>query len=103
MAAFESAVDGVEDMVEAHRMMGQPDYLLRVVTENRQTYETLYIEVLAALPTRKAHVTAGDEDGEAASRAADSSLIRHWAATVARTRSGGPWTMPCGVFSQWSG
>ena len=38
------------EVVEALRMMGQPDYLLRVVTESAETFESLYIDRLAGLP-----------------------------------------------------
>jgi Lrp/AsnC family transcriptional regulator, leucine-responsive regulatory protein len=50
MNAFESAIAEIPDVIEALRMMGQPDYLLRVVTENAETFETLYIDELARLP-----------------------------------------------------
>ncbi len=50
MATFEAAIAEVPEVVEALRMMGQPDYLLRIVTATPETYETLYIDRLAALP-----------------------------------------------------
>lgn len=50
MIAFEGAVDEVPDIVEVMRMMGQPDYLLRIVTTDLETFESLYIDVLARLP-----------------------------------------------------
>lgn len=50
MVAFEAAVDDVPEVVEALRMMGQPDYLLRIVTADADAFESLYIDTLAALP-----------------------------------------------------
>ncbi len=50
MLAFESAIDEVPEVVEAQRMMGQPDYLLRIVTADADSFETLYIDTLATLP-----------------------------------------------------
>ena len=50
MLAFEDAVTDVPEIVEVARMMGQPDYLLRVVTRDAQAFEALYIDVLASLP-----------------------------------------------------
>ncbi len=50
MLAFEDAVQDVPEIVEALRMMGQPDYLLRVVTESAAAFEELYIDRLASLP-----------------------------------------------------
>lgn len=50
MLAFERALDGIPEIVEAARMMGQPDYLLRVVTADASAFEALYIDTLASLP-----------------------------------------------------
>jgi DNA-binding Lrp family transcriptional regulator len=50
LVEFEAAVDGVPEIVEALRMMGQPDYLLRVVTADADAFEALYIDTLATLP-----------------------------------------------------
>ncbi len=50
LVAFESALVGVLEIVEALRMMGQPDYLLRVVTSGPESFESLYMDVLAGLP-----------------------------------------------------
>ena len=50
MLEFEEAVTGVPQIVEAARMMGQPDYLLRVVAADAEAFESLYIDVLANLP-----------------------------------------------------
>lgn len=50
MSAFERAIQSVPEIVEASRMMGQPDYLLRVVTSDAAAFESLYVDTLAALP-----------------------------------------------------
>lgn len=50
MLDFEQAIDEVPEIVEAARMMGQPDYLLRIVTADADAFESLYIETLASLP-----------------------------------------------------
>ena len=50
MLEFEDAVRGVPEIVEVARMMGQPDYLVRVVTSDADHFESLYIDVLANLP-----------------------------------------------------
>ncbi len=50
MLEFEQAIQDVPQIVEAARMMGQPDYLLRVVTASAEEFESLYIDVLAGLP-----------------------------------------------------
>lgn len=50
MLDFERAVDDIPEVVEAARMMGQPDYLLRVVTVDASAFEALYIDTLASLP-----------------------------------------------------
>ena len=50
MLEFESAIEEVPQVVEALRMMGQPDYMLRIVTTDSSSFEGLYIDTLAALP-----------------------------------------------------
>ncbi len=50
MIEFEEAVQDVPHIIEVARMMGQPDYLLRVVTADAQEFEGLYIDTLAGLP-----------------------------------------------------
>lgn len=50
MAEFEAAVDGIPAVIEVLRMMGQPDYLLRVVTADAEAFESLYFDTLAGLP-----------------------------------------------------
>ena len=50
MIAFETAVDAIDDVVEVMRMMGQPDYLLRIATTDADSFEVLYMDHLARLP-----------------------------------------------------
>ena len=50
MAAFEEAVQGIPQVLEVLRMMGQPDYLLRVVARDADAFEQLYFDHLARLP-----------------------------------------------------
>lgn len=50
LVSFESVLADVPEIVEALRMMGQPDYLLRIVTAGPESFEALYMDVLAALP-----------------------------------------------------
>ncbi len=50
MTAFERAIDEIDDVVEVMRMMGQPDYLLRIATADAETFEALYMDHLARLP-----------------------------------------------------
>jgi Lrp/AsnC family transcriptional regulator, leucine-responsive regulatory protein len=48
--AFERALLDIPDVVEAQRLFGEPDYLLRVATRDSDAYERLYTNRLAALP-----------------------------------------------------
>jgi DNA-binding Lrp family transcriptional regulator len=50
MLEFEAATSAIANITEVNRMMGQPDYLLRVVTSDADAFEELYIDVLAGLP-----------------------------------------------------
>lgn len=50
MTEFEEAVQAIDEVVEAMRMMGQPDYLLRVATADANSFEALYMDHLARLP-----------------------------------------------------
>ncbi len=50
MLDFEEATQAVPQIVEVARMMGQPDYLLRIVTADADAFESLYIDTLASLP-----------------------------------------------------
>ena len=48
--SFEEAVAGVPYVVQAQRLFGDPDYLLRVVTTDLAAYQKLYDDTLIALP-----------------------------------------------------
>ena len=50
LSDFESAIQALDDVVEAMRMMGQPDYLLRIATTDADSFELLYMDHLASLP-----------------------------------------------------
>lgn len=50
VAAFERAVAAVPNVLQAQRLFGDPDYLLRVVTRDLAAYRRLYDESLATLP-----------------------------------------------------
>jgi DNA-binding Lrp family transcriptional regulator len=48
--AFEQAVADLANVVEAQRLFGDPDYLLRVITRDLPAFQALYDERLATLP-----------------------------------------------------
>jgi DNA-binding Lrp family transcriptional regulator len=50
MSEFEHAVDEIPDVIEVLRMMGQPDYLMRIATKDAASFEQLYFDHLAKLP-----------------------------------------------------
>lgn len=50
LLAFEHAVTQVPNIVQAQRLFGDPDYLLRVLTEDLGAYQRLEDDVLSALP-----------------------------------------------------
>ncbi|MCU1393551.1 MAG: putative AsnC family transcriptional regulator [Ilumatobacteraceae bacterium] len=50
LSEFEQAVERLGDVVEVMRMMGQPDYLLRIETTDAASFESLYMDHLASLP-----------------------------------------------------
>jgi DNA-binding Lrp family transcriptional regulator len=50
VAAFEAAVAEVAAIVQAQRLFGDPDYLLRVLTKDLTAFQQLYDSTLAALP-----------------------------------------------------
>ncbi|WP_432057267.1 Lrp/AsnC family transcriptional regulator [Streptomyces sp. bgisy022] len=47
---FEQAVSDVPEVLEAQRLFGEPDYLLRVVAADLSAYQRLYDERLTTLP-----------------------------------------------------
>ena len=50
VSAFEDAVSSVPDIVQAHRLFGDPDYQLYVATASKQDFQKLYDETLTQLP-----------------------------------------------------
>jgi DNA-binding Lrp family transcriptional regulator len=50
VAAFEDAVAEIPNVLQAQRLFGDPDYLLRVVARDLAAYRELYDERLATLP-----------------------------------------------------
>ncbi|TCN45163.1 DNA-binding Lrp family transcriptional regulator [Rhodococcus sp. SMB37] len=48
--AFETAVATIPNVIQAQRLFGDPDYLLRVLTRDLSAYQALYDEQLSALP-----------------------------------------------------
>lgn len=50
LTAFDEAVAAIPHVVQAQRLFGDPDYLLRVVTADLTAYQRLYEEKLVRLP-----------------------------------------------------
>ncbi|MEU2660201.1 Lrp/AsnC family transcriptional regulator [Streptomyces sp. NPDC007325] len=50
VTAFEEAVADVPHVLQAQRLFGEPDYLLRVATADLTAFQRLYDERLARLP-----------------------------------------------------
>ena len=50
LLGFEAAVARIPNVVQAQRLFGDPDYLLRIVTADLEAYQRLEDDVLAALP-----------------------------------------------------
>jgi len=50
ITAFEKAVAAIPDVVQAQRLFGEPDYMLRIVCQGQSAYQRLYDERLATLP-----------------------------------------------------
>jgi DNA-binding Lrp family transcriptional regulator len=50
VADFERRVTEIPHVLQARRLFGDPDYLLRVVTRDLPAYQQLYDEQLATLP-----------------------------------------------------
>jgi DNA-binding Lrp family transcriptional regulator len=47
---FDQAIAAIPQVIEAQRLFGEPDYLLRVVTASLTAYQQLYDQTLARLP-----------------------------------------------------
>ena len=50
IAAFEQAVPDIPHVLQAQRLFGDPDYLLRVITRDLPAFQKLYDDRLSALP-----------------------------------------------------
>jgi DNA-binding Lrp family transcriptional regulator len=50
VAAFEQAIAAIPEVLQAQRLFGDPDYLLRVVSADLRAFQQLYDERLATLP-----------------------------------------------------
>jgi len=50
LSEFDQAVAAIPEVIEAQRLFGEPDYVLRVVTASHTAYQQLYDESLAHLP-----------------------------------------------------
>jgi DNA-binding Lrp family transcriptional regulator len=48
--AFEQAVAAIPNVLQAQRLFGDPDYLLRIITRDLPAYQQLYDDRLATLP-----------------------------------------------------
>ena len=52
LAAFATAVSSCPEVVEVHRMAGDIDYMLRVVTRDIPAYDLFYKRLIAAVPLK---------------------------------------------------
>jgi DNA-binding Lrp family transcriptional regulator len=50
LEGFEQATADIPNVLQAQRLFGDPDYLLRVVTKDLAAFQQLYDDQLAALP-----------------------------------------------------
>jgi DNA-binding Lrp family transcriptional regulator len=50
LVAFDDALAAIPEILEAQRLFGAPDYLLRVATPDLNAYQRLFDEKLATLP-----------------------------------------------------
>ncbi|MGW5211245.1 Lrp/AsnC family transcriptional regulator [Streptomyces sp. NPDC004051] len=50
VTSFEEAVSAIPHVLQAQRLFGEPDYLLRVATTDLTAYQQLYDQQLARLP-----------------------------------------------------
>ena len=50
VAAFERGVEALPHVVQAQRLFGEPDYILRVIARDVHAYQLIYDEQLTALP-----------------------------------------------------
>lgn len=60
MSKFETSLVSTPGIIEAHRLFGDPDYILRIAVSDITAYERFYTDVLAFLPgvqKIKSHLT----------------------------------------------
>jgi DNA-binding Lrp family transcriptional regulator len=50
LLSFEAGVAAIPEVIEAQRLFGDPDYLLRILTKDLAAYQVLEDDHLAALP-----------------------------------------------------
>lgn len=50
VTGFDAALADIPEVIEAQRLFGEPDYLVRVVTADLSSYQQLYESVLIHLP-----------------------------------------------------
>jgi DNA-binding Lrp family transcriptional regulator len=50
LTEFEQAVEAIPNILQAQRLFGEPDYLLRVVTTDQAAFQRLYDDQLTSLP-----------------------------------------------------
>jgi DNA-binding Lrp family transcriptional regulator len=50
IAEFDAAITAVPEIIEAQRLFGEPDYMIRIVAADRDAYQRLYDSVLSRLP-----------------------------------------------------
>lgn len=50
--AFRTAVEGLPEVVEVHRMAGEVDYLLKVAVPDMEAYDSFYLALTRRLPCR---------------------------------------------------
>ncbi|MFF7577188.1 DNA-binding transcriptional regulator, Lrp family [Streptomyces sp. 136MFCol5.1] len=50
VTSFEEAVTAIPNVIQAQRLFGEPDYLVRVATTDLAAYQQLYDQQLARLP-----------------------------------------------------
>lgn len=50
ISEFDPAIAAIPEIVEAQRLFGIPDYVLRIITVDRESYQKLYDDRLSQLP-----------------------------------------------------
>ncbi len=50
LTEFERAIEAIPNVLQAQRLFGEPDYLLRIVTTDQAAFQCLYDDTLTSLP-----------------------------------------------------